>query len=66
MGIGAKDLRGGAGAGLVEIEISDDGQVILTLHPPRRDPVVLPMGPDEARALADGLTQAAEEAGESA
>lgn len=59
MSIGAK---GAASAGLVEIEL-DGGNVVLTLHPPREKPVVLTMDPGEARALADGLMQAAEEAG---
>jgi len=58
MGIGA---NGAASAGFVEIEL-DGGNVVLTLHPPRQKPVVLTMDPGEARGLAEGLTQAAEEA----
>jgi hypothetical protein len=61
MGIGAKDLRGGAGMGLVEVEISDDGMVLLSLHPPKREPVVLPMDPQAAVDLARGLVDGADQ-----
>ena len=55
-----KDLRGGGGAGLVEVEI-ELGQVVLRLCPPGRQPVQVLMPPDQSRALADGLLQASEE-----
>lgn len=58
-GLGWKDLRGGAGAGLVEIEVDDTTkQVVLSLHPPKRNPVTLPMGPQAAQDLANGLLDA--------
>jgi hypothetical protein len=48
--------------GLVEITVSDDGKVWLELFPPGKDPVQLPMLPADARGLAQGLLEGAEEA----
>ena len=48
-------------SGLVEIYV-EGGKVVLQLFPPGREPVNLPMTPDAALSLADGLTAGAKEA----
>ena len=45
-------------AGLAEVEVGDDKRVYLTLYPPGGKPVGIKMTPEEARALAQGLTSA--------
>ena len=48
-------------SGLVEI-FTEGGKVVLQLFPPGREPVNLPMTPDAAASLADGLLDGAREA----
>lgn len=48
--------------GLVEITVDERRRVILSLYPPGREPVELPMEPQQARDLAHGLLAGADEA----
>jgi hypothetical protein len=49
-------------AGLVEVLITDDDQVLLQMFPPAQPRVQLPMTPGQARGLARGLLDGADEA----
>lgn len=48
--------------GLVEVEIDADSQVALTIHPPGKQSATILMPPDQARDLAKGLLEGADQA----
>lgn len=57
-----RKVPGDPSAGLVELSVTTDRLVIMSLFPPHRDPVELRLPPEAAAALGAGLIEASAEA----